>query len=62
MELRSKARGELQRVIGFLDLSLSTTRKIADQISDPGVRKTIESQLVSIETKLKLAHEKALDL
>jgi hypothetical protein len=62
MELRTRAQGELQRVIGFLDLSLSTIRKIVDQISDPGVRKTIEDQIVSIETRLKLAHEKALDL
>lgn len=62
MELRMKARSELQRVIGFLDLSLSTTRKIVNQISDPSVRKAIENQLVSIETKLRLAHEKALEL
>jgi hypothetical protein len=62
MELRAKARSELQVVIGFLDLSLSTTRKMVNQISDPGVRTTFERQLVSIETKLKLAHEKSLDL
>jgi hypothetical protein len=62
MELRTKAQDELQRVIGFLDLSLSTIRKIVDQISDPDVRKTIENQLISIETRLKLAHAKALDL
>ena len=61
-ELRSKARSELQRVIGFLDLSLSTTRKIVNQISDPVIRKTIDDELVLIEAKLKLAHDKALDL
>lgn len=62
MELRTRAQAELQGVIGFLDLSLSTIRKIADQISDPSVRKTIERQLISIETGLKLAREKALSL
>ncbi len=61
-ELRTMARGELQSVIGFLDLSLSTIRKIVDQISDPGARTAIENQLVGIETTLKLARKKALEL
>ena len=62
IELRTRARSELQSVICFLDLSLSTTRKIVDQISDPGARTAIENQLVAIETRLKLAREKARDL
>jgi hypothetical protein len=62
MELRARAHNEVQRVIALLGLSLSNIRKITDQISDPGVRKAFENELVSIETKLNLAHEKALDL
>ena len=62
MELRARAHHEVQRVIVLLNLLLSNTRKITDQISNPGVRKSFENELVSIETKLKLVHEKALDL
>ena len=62
MELRTSAQNELVRVIALLGVAVSNTRRITDQISDSCVRKTIEDELVAIETTLKLAHEKALDL
>jgi hypothetical protein len=62
MELRARAHDEVQRVIALLGLSLSNIRKITVQISDPGVRKAFENELVLIETNLRLVHEKALDL
>ncbi len=62
MELRASAQYEVHRVISLLDSSVSNTRKIASRIVNPGVRAAIENELVKVESKLRIAQQKALEL